>query len=43
MTMYNLGKEGRDKLGQNAIKHISENYSFENFAKSWDEFITEIH
>jgi glycosyltransferase involved in cell wall biosynthesis len=43
MTMYELGKDGREELGQNAIKHVSENYSFENFAKSWDSFITEIH
>jgi glycosyltransferase involved in cell wall biosynthesis len=43
MTMYELGKEGREKLGEAALKHISESYNFENFAKSWDEFITEIH
>ena len=43
MMMYELGKDGREELGQNAIKHVAENYSFESFAKSWDEFITEIH
>ena len=43
MTMYEMGKDKREELGQNGVNHILENYSFENFAKSWDEFITEIH
>ena len=43
MAMYEMGKEKREELGRNGANHILGNYSFENFAKSWDEFITEIH
>ena len=43
MMMYELGKEKRKELGANGRKHVIENYGFEKFAKSWEQFITKVH
>ena len=43
MTMYEYGPEKRAELGAAARKHVEDNYNFENFAKKWDEVLTEVH
>ena len=43
MMMYDYGKEKRAELGAAGRKHVQENYNFENFAKKWDEILTEVH
>ena len=43
MTMYEYGPKKRAELGLAARKHVQKNYSFENFAKKWDEILTEVH
>lgn len=43
MMMYEMGAKKRKELGAAGRKHVVENYNFEKFASSWDEFITEVH
>ena len=40
MKMYEFGKEKRDKLGKAGREHVLKNYNFENFAKKWEEIMT---
>jgi glycosyltransferase involved in cell wall biosynthesis len=43
MMMYDFGKEKRKELGAAGRQHVTENYNFEKFAKSWEQFITKVH
>jgi glycosyltransferase involved in cell wall biosynthesis len=43
MTMYSYGKEKREELGNNCINKILKEYSFEGYAKSWDDLIVDVY
>jgi glycosyltransferase involved in cell wall biosynthesis len=43
MMMYDFGKEKRKELGKAGRKHVMENYNFEKFSKSWEQFMTKVH
>ena len=43
MAMYELGTDGREKLGLAGQKHVQENYSFKKYADSWDNLMQEVH
>ena len=43
MTMYSYGKEKREELGNNCINKIVKEYSFEEYAKSWDDLIVDVY
>ena len=41
--MYNMPVEERTEMGRLGREHVMTNYGFENFNKSWDKIITEVH
>ena len=41
--MYNMTVEERTEMGRLGREHVVTNYGFENFNKSWDKIITEVH
>ena len=41
--MYNMSKEERQELGKKGRNHVEKNYNFNNFAKSWQEYMLEVH
>ena len=43
MMMYDFGKEKRKELGAAGRQHVTENYNFEKFAKSWEQLMTKVH
>jgi len=42
-NMYDLGPEGRKKLGAKGREHVVKNYNFENFNTQWVELMLKIH
>ena len=40
---YNMPQEQRDALGALGMEHVTKNYNFENFVKTWDEVLTKIY
>ena len=42
LKMYEMSPEERNELGQKGRDHVLKNYSFEQFEKSWSEFMDEI-
>ena len=43
MRMYEYGDDKRTELGKNCREKILKDYSFENFKKSWEELMLEVH
>jgi glycosyltransferase involved in cell wall biosynthesis len=41
--MMALGKEGRRSMGTKGRQHVLENYNFENFNKTWVEYMLKVH
>ena len=41
--MYNIPAKERRKMGFMGRKHIEQNYNFENFKKTWVDFMDKIH
>lgn len=41
--MYDAGRDGRAKIGQQAKKHVSKNFNFEDFNNSWVELMSSIY
>jgi hypothetical protein len=41
--MYDMGEEERRRLGSLGREHILKNYNFQNFEKTWVEFMDNIH
>ena len=41
--MYDAGRDGRAKIGQQAKKHVSKNFNFANFNNSWVELMSSIY
>ena len=41
--MYEMGRDGRKKLGALGRQHVIKNYNFDNFNKSWLELMENIH
>ena len=41
--MYNVSKEKRSEMGLRGREHVMKNFNFENFNKSWVEFMLDIH
>ena len=41
--MYDAGRDGRTKIGQQAKKHVSKNFNFEDFNNSWVELMSSIY
>ncbi len=41
LKMYEMSPEERNELGQKGRDHVLKNYSFEQFEKSWSEFMDE--
>lgn len=41
--MYNISTEERRKMGFMGRKHVEENYNFENFKKTWIDFMDKIY
>ena len=37
MKIYNLSQEERKLMGQKGLKHVEENYNFENYTLTWDK------
>jgi glycosyltransferase involved in cell wall biosynthesis len=42
-NMYDMGEEERRRLGSLGREHILKNYNFQNFEKTWVEFMDNIH
>ena len=42
MKMYELGPEGREKLGNKALRYARSEFALENTVKRWDETLTEL-
>lgn len=40
MKFYEMGKQGRDELGEAAISYVRKNYNIETMIKDWDETLT---
>lgn len=43
MKIYEYGPQKREDLGKAGMKHVSENYNFEQFAKKWEEVMIGVH
>ena len=43
LKMYEYGPEKRAELGKAGRQHVIDNYSFEKFAKDWEEVLLETH
>lgn len=43
LTMYNMSKEQRRKIGKRARQHILKNFNFKNYIESWDKHLTNIY
>ncbi len=41
--IYNMTQEERDELGRKGRAHVEKNYNFEDFCKTWDETLTDVH
>ena len=41
--MYNMSKEDREALGKKGRGHVMKNYNFEVFAKTWQNFMLNVH
>ena len=41
--MYNLPEEERNKMSKLGRDHVAENYNFENFNKTWVDFMLDLH
>jgi len=41
--MMALGKEGRKELGKKGKEHVTKHYSYENFGKTWVEYMLNVH
>ena len=42
MQMYELGPDGRKKLGEKAKKYVEEEFNFQNTIDMWDETLTDL-
>ena len=43
MKIYNLSQEERKLMGQKGLKHVEEEYNFENYTLTWDKILKDIH
>jgi glycosyltransferase involved in cell wall biosynthesis len=43
VTMHEMSKEERHALGKMGREHVDKNYNFENFKKTWVEFMLDIN
>ena len=41
-TFYDMSLEEREKLGELGMKHVKENYNYENFQKRWLDLVEDI-
>jgi len=41
--MMALGKKGRTNMGTKGRQHVLESYNFENFNKTWVEYMLKVH
>ena len=42
VKMYEMSQEERDSLGLAGYEHVQKNYSFDNYVKSWDQYLTKV-
>jgi len=43
MKIYNLSQEERKLMGQKGLKHVEEEYNFENYTLTWDKILKDVH
>jgi glycosyltransferase involved in cell wall biosynthesis len=43
MKMYEYGDKKREEIGKKGRTHVLKNYNFENFAKKWENILTDLH
>ena len=42
-SFYNLSAEERAEMGRLGRKHLTDNYSFEQFGERWDRLLTDVY
>ena len=43
VAIHNLSREQRKALGKKGLEHVKKNFSFEQYGKSWDRILKEVH
>jgi len=43
IKIHNMTREERKQLGKEAVQHVQENFSFEQFGQAWDKLLQEVH
>ena len=43
ITIHNMPREQRKALGKKGLEHVQKNFSFEQYGKSWDRILQEVH
>ena len=43
IAIHNLSREQRKALGKKGLEHVKKNFSFEQYGKSWDRILKEVH
>lgn len=43
VAIHNLSREQRKVLGKKGLEHVKKNFSFEQYGKSWDRILKEVH
>ena len=41
--MYKMSPSQRRQMGDNGYNHVKKNYNFENFEKTWVDYMLKIH
>jgi glycosyltransferase involved in cell wall biosynthesis len=43
LKIHNMTREERKALGKKAVEHVNKNFNFEQYGKSWDRILKEVH
>jgi len=43
IKIHNMTREERKAIGKKAIEHVNKNFNFEQYGKSWDKILKEVH
>ena len=43
MKLYNMPKAERDEMGRKGRDHVTKNYNFANYLRTWEYFLEDLH
>jgi len=43
VKIHNMTREERKTIGKKAVEHVQKNFNFEQYGKSWDRILKEVH